>query len=189
MMPDVEPIDGKLVDIPLDNLSIRYIPMAELERWWDGDPLMALPTSPHVEIMRIFLEHGFDWKRLKHTRYADERRFRARIGMKQWAESPYMKWHFKKRYDLLRSIKKHGFRPNMRKNRPVAILKEPFWNTRFGMKNPRVYGYEIHNGGGASSACYVLGHKTIKGMWYRDTAPGTNGCPDLEKKFKNARVH
>jgi len=64
-------------------------------------------------------------------------------------------------------------------------LKTPFWNTRFGMKNPRVYGYEIHDGGGSCSACYALGHKTIRGVWYCDTAPGTMACPKIESRFKS----
>ena len=187
-MPDVRPIDGKVVDIPLEKLSIRYIPMAKLEQWWDGDPLMALPTSPHVEIMRLMLEHGFDWKRLKHSRYADERRYRAKVGMPQWERSSFMKAHLRKRYAILTSLRDTGYRPKLHKNRPVAILKEPFWVSRFKLNNPRVYGYEIWNGGGRSTAAYALGWKTIPGQFYEDTAPGTLSCPDLEKKFAKARV-
>ena len=188
-MPDVAPIDGKVVDIELAKLSIRYIPMAELERWWDGEPLMALPTSPHVEIMRLMLEHGFDWKRLKKTRYADERRYRAKIGMPEWGRSSYMKAHFRKRYAVLISLQDFGYHPKMHKNRPVAILKEPFWNSRFKLDNPRVYGYEIHNGGGRTSAAYALGWKTIPAVFYEDCHPGIMKCKDLEGKFKYARVH
>lgn len=183
---DVKPIDGKVADIELAKLSIRYIPMAQLEQWWDGDPLMALETSPHVELMRMMLEHGFDWKRLKRTRYADERRFRAKIGMPQWESSSYMKAHFKRRYEILMSLKNKGYKPKLHKNRPVAILKEPFWVSRFKLDNPKVYGYEIWNGGGRSSAACALGWKTIPAIFYEDCYPGIMKCPDLEGKFKNA---
>ena len=181
---DVRPITGELVDIPLKELHIRYIPMAKLENWWSGEPtLMNLMTSPHVEVMDIFKDHGFKWGLLKATRYAEERRFRRKVGMPQWNEK-YLKQHFRKRYDLFKSIKKNGFNPAKRASKPVAILKEPFWNTRFMWSNPVVRGLEIWNGGGASSACYALGYETIKGVWFEDAHPGSMKCKDLERKFK-----
>ena len=187
-MPDVAPITGEVVDVELAKLSIRYIPMAQLEQWWVGEPLMALPTSPHVEIMRIMLEHGFDWKRLKRTRYAEERRFRATLGMPQWKSSEYLKAHLRKRYDILTSLKKKGYQPALHESKPVAVLKEPFWVSRFNLDNPRVYGFEIWNGGGRSTAAYALGWKTIPAVFYRDMKPGSQVCPNLEKKFRRVQA-
>ncbi len=188
---DIKPVDGKTVKVKLEDLNIRYIPMAKLERWWDGHEhgynMMSLPTSPHVEIMRIFLKHGFDWKRLKHSRYAEERRYRAKVGMTQWDSSKYMKAHFEKRYAILRSLRRSGYVKKKHGNRPIMILKEPFWNSRFKWNDPLIKGLEIWNGAGRSSAFYALGKKYIPVVYVEDVAPGKMKCKDLERKFKNAK--
>jgi len=184
---DVEPINGKIEKVKLEDLHIRYIPMAKLENWWDGHKngcdMMSLATSPHVEIMRIFRDYGFDWKRLKHTKYTEERRFRAKVGMTQWKSKEYMKTHLKKRMSIFTSLKKHGYKAKLHKNRPIAVLKEPFWNSRFALINPLIKGYELWNGAGRSSAAYVLGFGEVPAVFYRDKYSGTMKCKDLEDRF------
>jgi len=174
-MDDVTPIVGKLEPIPLKDLNIRFIPMAKLGRWYDD---MSLANSPHVDLLRQYIEHGLNWDILENGRYAQERRAR-RFEFKQekWSEK-WIKKHIKIRIKIYESLKKTGF---VSQGKPVMVLKEPFWKTRYDY--PGIEGYEIWNGAGRCAAAHVLGWKTIPGLWVQDTRPGYKKCEKIEKKF------
>jgi len=158
------------------DLNYRYIPVVCPIELWNND--MSVINSPHVELMRLLLKYGKDWGKIKNCRYVAERQHRYDIGMTRWTKE-YIKHHvFEKRYKILKSIKKHGFKSKFYGDRPVKILREPFWRTRFGLD---IKGFEIWDGGGRTAASYALGKTEIKVHWYEDAYPGTG----LKGKFKN----
>lgn len=179
MSKDVTPISNSLEPIELSLLHVRWIPQAKLEKFWNGREIMLLETSPHVELIRMYVD-GFGLKALMKTRYADERRYRRELGMKQWTEQ-YISEHIQHRIDIYKSLKSRGFIPG---DRPIEVLKEPFWNTRYNLKDEKIKGAEIWNGAGRCAAAIVLGWKTILGIWVKDTAPGTMRCDKIDKKYK-----
>ncbi len=180
---DIVPITGKLELIDLSILHVRWIPQARLERFWHGEDLMALTTSPHVELIRMYAQ-GYGMAALMKTRYADERRSRRAMGMERWTEA-YIHDHIMHRIKIYSSLKKHGFIPG---DRPIEVLREPFWNTRYNLKDDRIKGAEIWNGAGRCAAAIVLGWKTIPGLWVKDAMPGTMKCKKIDGKYKNGDV-
>lgn len=179
-MAEIRPITGKLEKVELKDLHIQFVPVVTPVKLWNHD--MSLENSPHVELMRILLEHGLDWKRIEPTRYVKERTRRFAIGLKRWVEKKIM-GHIEVRYDILKSIKKKGFKKS--RQEPIMVLKEPFWKTRFGHEFPQ--GYEIWTGAGRASAAYVLGYEKLPVMFYEDKYAGSNKKGRFEKKLKGVQ--
>lgn len=179
---------GKLRKIPLIDLRIQYVNGVTPLELWNYD--MRLKYSPHVELMKLFLKHGFDLDKAWNTRYVQERQNRYKIGQKDWTDS-WIRKHLKRRYGILKSLKRYGFKTRLRKGlsgqpKPVAVLKEPLWTSRFGMKENWLGGMEIYDGAGACSAAYALGWKTILGFYAIDARkPGDKG--KFEEKLKNVK--
>ena len=185
---DYKTVSG-LVDIPLDALHIRYLPMANLEWFYtaaNGYNMMSLVNSPHVKLMKIFLNYGLDWEKIKKTLYCAERKYRKLLGMSEWTKE-HLKWHIKKRYKLFKSIQKNGFDPAKR-NVAVYVSKKPLWVTRFNWPDKKVDGFEIWNGAGACSAMLALGKTTIPGYYIEDAKPGTMKCRNITKRFPKSLV-
>ena len=190
MNPKDYKIISPLTEIELDKLHIRYIPMAHLENWYeakDGYNMMSLVNSPHVSLMGIFKDYGLDWKRIKRTRYWEERLYRI-LTQSKWTMDK-LKFHIKKRWKTFKSIKKHGFVQEKAKDKSgrdtsILVTKEPFWHSRFGVKFDGIGGYEVQNGMGRASAMYALGYNTIPGMFVEDTAPGSKKWKNVTKRFK-----
>jgi hypothetical protein len=184
----LEPISKNLEDIPLARLHFQYVPMAQPEKFWYGMDMMALRTSPHVELLTLIREHGFDWKVIMDTPYVAERRERRTVhGRSNWTDS-WIREHIKRRWQEYKSLKKHGYKKKLHitksgEPRPVLVLKEPFWQTRFNLQKHHLKGPEIFDGGGRCAAAYVLGWKTIPGLWVRDAKPGSCECHEITKKF------
>jgi len=162
----------------LTDLHVRYIPKARLERWWGND--MSLPNSPHIELIQYYKNHGINWDVLLKSRYAEERRAR-RVEFKQekWSEE-WIKKHIEHRIDIYNSLKNAGF---IHQGKPIQILSEPFWNTRFGLALPNITGEEIWNGAGRCAAAYVLGWKDIPATKVRDLRPNSNRCESIERNY------
>ena len=163
---EVKEVSGKLVNVRLADLHYQYIPVVTPAEIWEND--MALPTSPHVEMLRMLV----DGQPATGTRYWSERQRRRLLGMSQWTDD-HIRHHIKVRRGILQSLKKHGFKPDLYKDRPVKILMEPFWKTRFGGTPEWVKGMEIWDGGGRCAAAFVLGWETIPAVMVRDRAPGS----------------
>jgi len=170
-----------LVDIPLKNLHIRYIPVVTpIEMWWHK---MRLVGSPHMALLNTIERHGLDWHTLEHTVYWAEREHRYNIGFKDWTEEK-IKAHIKRRWELVKSIKKKGFKKKLYGDKPVIVLDKPFWTTRFGLKEDWLKGPEIWDGAGRCMASLFLGKKTIKGYYAEDLYPGTGKKGKFEEKLK-----
>lgn len=174
----VEPVDGKLVKVKLADLHYQYIPVVTPAEIWDND--MALPTSPHVELLTLAARKSHPDVRM--TRYWRERARRREIGMPQWTEKHIMA-HICRRIDIYKSLMRHGFKPPLYKDRPVRILAEPFWKTRFGGTPDWVQGMEIWDGGGRCAAAYVLGWKEIPVQMVRDRKPGSRDRGAFARKL------
>ena len=170
--------------VKLDDLHIQYVPMVKPEQWWHGLDMMALRTSPHVELLEIIKEHGFDWAIIKQSGYWKERVDRREThGRKDWTNE-YIKRHIKRRWETYRSLKKKGYKKDLSTKQPLLVLKEPLWNTRFNWNDPNIRGLELVDGAGRASSAYVLGWKTIPVTWVQDAAPGSCTCKPIEGKFK-----
>ena len=183
-MADIKPITGKTQIVKLADLHIRYIPVVTPIDIWNND--MSLPNSPHVELFKIMLMYGFRWSELMHTRYVKERRRRFKIGMRRWTDEHVME-HLHVRYSILKSLQKHGYSSKKHGDKPVVVLKQPFWKTRFGLDKPFLGGMEIWDGGGRSTAMYALGKKEIPCVFYEDKAPGSNDRGKFGKKLKDIK--
>lgn len=181
MSDEVKAISGPK-NIKLSKLHVRYIPVLTPIELWNHD--MSLENSPHVELMRELLEYGVCWGDLKASRYVRERMLRFKLGMTRWTE-PYIIQHLHKRYEILKSLKKHGFVAK-KSNPPIQVLKEPLWKTRFGCEEKWLEGREIFNGGGRCAAAMALGRKSITVVMVEDAKkPGDKG--KFEKKLKGIK--
>ena len=181
MVKDVRIISG-VEDVALDTLHIRYIPMAKLERFYTGLELMLLKNSPHVEMLMLYKEEGLNWDKLMNGRYAEERRSRRiDFGYKKWTEA-FIRDHIKHRIKVYKSMEKM-WSPN-KDDKPIMILKEPFWKTRFGQSFDGIVGPEIWNGAGRCAAAWVLNQRTIPAMFVEDCRPGAKECEKITRKFK-----
>lgn len=164
----------KLVNIELDRLNIRYIPV--ITPYTD----MRLTHSPHVELMQIFKEHGLEWSLIVDSRYYKERQLRFELGINKWTENK-IRSHIKDRYEIYRRVTKYGLKRKLLNADPIRVLRKPFWNTRFGLD---ISGYEIWNGAGRCSASYVAGHNKIRVMICEDKRPGTGIKGKFADKLK-----
>ena len=185
MVNEVKLVDKKVVDIPINNLHVQFVPAANPWKFWHGYDMMALRTSPHVEILEMYVKHGFNKELFMQTSYFKERQERRTIhGRTNWTDK-YIFEHINNRIKIYDSLKKKGYKHKLHKYHPILVLKTPFWETRFGEKHDGVVGPEILDGAGRCSAAYVLGWKTIPGMWVEDRSPGTKKCKVWEGKFKS----
>lgn len=175
-------ITSKLMKVPLRELHVQYIPYLTPIRLWGYN--MNLVNSPHVELLLTIKQVGLDWEHLKSTRYWKERKRRFKLGNKKWTDK-HLKKHITWRYEIYKSLKKKGFKRKLYKDKPILILKEPFWTTRFGYKRGWLIGPEIYDGAGRCSAAIVLGWKEIPAMWCEDIDPGSNNKGLFEKKLAN----
>ncbi len=166
-------------EVKLSDLHVRYIPVVTPIDLWNHD--MSLVNSPHVELMRIFDEHGMDMERVLRTRYYAERKHRFDIGMKRWTRN-YIYYHIEKRYKLFKSIRK---KYKTDKKNPILVLKKPLWTTRFGLEEEWMGGLEIWNGAGRASSLMALGKETVKVMMCKDKHAGTGNKGKFEHKLIN----
>lgn len=182
--PDLE-ISSELVDIPVKKLHIRFIPVVTPIFYWKTDEGydMSLEESPHVGLLRVIKEKGFDWDILQETRYWFERAYRYNIGFKDW-DKKKIKNHIRRRWGIYKSLKKSGYRHKLRGDKPVIVLKKPFWKTRFGLDYDWLKGLECHDGGGICAAAYYLGMKTIPGYYAKDKYPGSKKKGVFEHKLR-----
>ncbi len=181
MKYDVKIISA-LSNIELAGLKYRYIPMAKIEPFWNGQQMMAIESSPHVEILKVLIKKRWDWDTILAMPYSIERKERRTLhGQKKWTDK-YLINHLKTFFELYKSMDKDGYKLKLSK-RPVMILKEPFWKTRFNLNDDRIVGPEIWNGGHRCACAYVLGWKTIPGYWAEDICPGKMVCSKIEAKY------
>jgi len=178
--PDLE-ISSELVDIPVKRLHIRFIPVVTPMFFWAND--MSLGNSPHVELLDLIKEFGLNWNVLEETRYWAEREHRYKIGFKDW-DKKKIKTHIKRRWGIYRSLKKSGYRHKLRGDKPVIVLKKPFWKTRFGLDYDWLKGPSIWDGGGICAAAYYLGYETIPGYYAKDKYPGSKKKGVFEHKLR-----
>jgi len=169
-----------LKDIKLSLLHYQFIPIVTPIKLWNYD--MSLAHSPHVELMTILLEHGFCWPKIAGTRYVTERIRRHDLGLSQWTESK-IKEHIKRRFAILRSLQRAGYRDKLHGKKPVAVLRHPFWKSRFGYDRDWFKGMEIWDGGGRCAAAMALGWETIPAMMYEDVKPGSRDKGKFKTKL------
>ena len=132
-------IVSKLTDIPLKKLHIQYIPVVTPMNIWNND--MFLKNSPHVELLRIIYKHGFKWERIMKSRFVQIRRHRYIMGLDKWTDKR-IKEHIEQRWEIFKSLYKKGFIEKKSREKPVIVLKKPFWQTRFGFEADWLKGYE-----------------------------------------------
>jgi len=163
--------------IALADLHHQYVKPIYQEEFWHDD--MSVPNSPHVEIMRIFMKYGFDVNRLKASRYVADKRKRFVLGRKAWTDDYIFNKHLKKRWKVFRLVKK-GFTGWIR---PIMILTEPFWKTRFGNTPEWVKGPELWDGHGRASAMYVMGYYKTEVDVCEDAKPGSGQWKKVQKEL------
>lgn len=166
--------------IMLKDLNYQFIPKLTHDSIWNFD--MSLPNSPQVECAELLLKHGRNWSKLKHCRFAEDRRHRHRLGMKKWTEEAIKEHILGSRYKILMSIKKHGFDKKKNSKQPITILTEPLWKTRFLYVAEWLNGYEIYHGGRRCASMYALGYEHVPARLAEDRFPGTGKGGKFEKK-------
>lgn len=172
-MSEIRHISKELVRVNLLDLHYQYLPGFVSMDIWNHD--MSLLNSPQVECAQLLLKYGKQWSKLKNCRFAEDRRHRFELGMKKWTEKAIKEHILGSRYDILKSIKKRGFCSKRSAQQPVAILKHPFWDTRFnvGGNEGAIERYEIYHGGRRCAAMYALGFLEIPAFFAEDKHPGS----------------
>jgi len=181
-MDEFKIISG-LVDIPLDTLHHQYKPKLTPMELYPGLDPMHVFKSHHVGILKLIKKVGLNFKKLKHHPYFQERRHRYNIGMTAWTDGYVMK-HLERRWETYRSLKKNGYNKKLAKEKPVIVLKEPIWETRYGWKSGFLHGAEVWDGMGRVSTAILLGWKTIPGYYAEDAMPGTKDVAKFLGKVK-----
>lgn len=157
----------------LADLYYQYLPKYTSMAIWNND--MSLPNSPQVELLRLWLDVGWDWPKLMDSRLAHDRRYRHKRGASKWTESRIQD-HITHRVSIYKSIKKHGFRKSMSSKQPIAIMETPLVKL-FDVKYSIARAPEIYHGGRRCAAMYVLGHETVTAR---------PGIPESIDKYKGA---
>ena len=138
-----------------------------LRIWRYGITICLSLTARRLSAV-LLLAYGPDWSKLKDCRFAEDRRHRYRLGMKKWTEKNIREHILGSRYQILMSIKKHGFDRKRNKKQPVSVLKEPFWKSRFNFEAEWLQGKEIYHGGRRCSALYALGYDSVPVLFVKD---------------------
>jgi len=174
------------VEVELKDLHYQFVPIITDTELWLND--MSLPNSPHVELMRVLLSmieaKTFIWDEIKKTRYYKDRIFKIEHGM---GDKAYAKKKILARYEVLKSIRKHGFKRRGNAKYPIVVLQEPFWKTRFGYEADWLRGPEIWDGGGRCAIAWVFGIRSVPAYIYQDAAPGIKGSAKFEEKLKHVK--
>lgn len=174
---------SSIVDIPLKDLHVQYIPAVYHEKWWpEQTEMMRLDTSPHVDILRTMIDKGKDWDLLFKHPYVKERQARKTVHRQQDWHDKRIKRHLTGFLRLYKSLKKRGYDQFEGNRKPVMILKKPLWETRMGIATHGIVGPEIYDGAHRCTCAYVLGWDTIRGCWGKDVAPGTKRVKKWEGK-------
>jgi hypothetical protein len=162
----------KPVNIKVSELHHRYLPKITPMHiiGYRRDP-MHISRSPHVKLLRTMVKYGFNKRKLKQTKYFQERRHRYALGMPRWTDS-WIFEHIKVRWRIFKSLEKNGYDKRKAKSRPVIVLAKPLIETRFNWSSGFLSGPEIYDGFGRSSSAFVLGIKTIPGVLAIDNKPG-----------------
>jgi len=182
---DVAPLrKGKFYDMQLENLHYQFIPVVTPIKLWNYD--MSLKNSPHVELMKMLLECGWVWSEIAASRYVTERIRRHDLGLTQWTAGK-IKEHIKRRYAILKSLKRSGYRNALSGKKPVAVLSLPFWKTRYGYEKKWLKGREIWDGGGRCAAAMALGWETLPAVMYEDVSPGSKRKGKFSTKIANVK--
>ena len=160
------------VNIEVNSLRHRYLPKITpmYILGYKPDP-MHISRSPHVKLLRTLVKYGFNKRKLKQTKYFQERRHRYSLGMPKWVDSWIYK-HIQIRWNIFKSLEKNGYDNRKAKAKPIIILEKPIIETRFNWDSGFLRGPEIYDGFGRSSSAYVLGWEKIPGSLAVDAKPG-----------------
>ena len=166
---------SKLTQIDISKLHLRYVPHVEPLHLYNDD--MSLKASPHVEMLYLIGTYGFDWDRIKESRYGQILEYKHVMGVGGYDRNDILD-NLNKAWRTYSSIATRG----MRDRRSVIILKKPFWATRFGHK--KIKGMEIWKGVWVCAAACFLGMKTVKGRMAEDAYPGSGVKGIFEEMYK-----
>lgn len=143
---------------------------------YPGEDPMLLGKTHHVSLLRLLIKYGFpktksEWKRVIAHPYFQERRHRYNIHMYRWTDS-HVKEHIKHRWETFLSLKKKGFKAKKSGDRPVVLLKNPLFETRYNWDSGFLKAPECWDGMGRCSSAFVLGWKKIPVVFAEDAKPG-----------------
>lgn len=173
---------SKRISIPIADICCQYIPVLSPVEIWNYD--LRLKNSPHVEILELIAQYGFDWKRIMLSRYVKERQRRFIMGMERWTDA-YIKEHVNRRWKIYKSLSKYSYKKKLEKDKPVVVLDKPFWQTRFSVKEKFLKGKECWDGMGRLSSAYLLGMKEYPIVMAKDKYPGTGKKGKFKDKLRN----
>ena len=173
--------------ISVDSLHHRYLPKITPLHLFKGSDPMHISKSPHVKLLRHLIKHGFNWRRLRNTKYVIERRHRFGLGMTRWTDD-WIKQHVRVRWNIFKSLEKNGYDKKKAKARPIIVLEKPLIETRFSWDSGFLNGPEVYDGFGRSSSAFVLGWEKIPAVIARDAKPGTMEFSKGFNKIKKVRV-
>lgn len=174
----------KPVEIEVNSLHHRYLPKITpmYILGYKPDP-MHISRSPHVKLLRTLVKYGFNKRKLKQTKYFQERRHRYSLGMPKWTDSWIFK-HIQIRWKIFKSLEKYGYNQKKCGNKPVIILEKPLIETRFDWDPGFLNGFEVYDGFGRSSSAYVLDWKKLPAMLAVDNRPGAREFRKAYNKIK-----
>lgn len=172
------------VSASVGNLHHRYLPKITpmYILGYKEDP-MHISRSPHVKLLRTLIKYGFNKRKLKQTKYFQERRHRYSLGMPKWTDS-WIFEHIKVRWNIFKSLEKNGYDNKKAKAKPIIILQKPIIETRFQWDSGFLKGPEVYDGMGRSSSAYVLGWNRIPAMLAEDAHPGSMQFKKAYNKIK-----
>lgn len=174
----------KPITVEVNKLHHRYLPKITpmYLLGYKRDP-MHISRSPHVKLLRTLVKYGFNKKKLRQTRYFQERRHRFSLGMPKWTDS-WIYEHIKVRWRIFKSLEKNGYNKRKAKAKPIIVLDKPLIESRFNWESGFLAGPEIYDGMGRSSSAFVLGWKTLPAMLAVDAKPGAMEFDKAYNKIK-----
>lgn len=168
----------KTTTIPIEKLHLRYVPHVEPLHLYNND--MRLKNSPHVEMLYLIAIHGFNWDKLKNSRYVQILKHKHIMGINGYGTGEILNT-LNNAWRTYISISRRG----VRDRKGVIVLKTPFWVTRFGCKKEKIKGMEIWKGVWVCAAASFLGITKVKGRMAKDAYPGSKIKGDFEEMYKD----
>lgn len=173
--------------VDIDSLQFQYIPRLVCHRLWLDSDVMKVGFSPHVDLLRIYVNHGLDYSLMMKSSYAELQRYWNDINFRTTNGNVRTEKFIKSKIDgfikLFNSIKNKGFD----RSNHLIVLKKPFWTTRYGFHRDIGDDYEIWSGHHRASCCYVLGIPAVPCKIFVDKKPNTHKS-GFDKRLKHVKV-
>ncbi len=148
---------GKLRNIPIKKLHAKFVPNETPLDIWNYD--MSLKNSPHLELIFLISQYGFDWEKIFKSRFVKIQQHKYIMGFDGYGKDDIERI-VKNQWEIYKSISLYGYRKKKWIKHPVMVSKKPIHKQKNILQ-----GMEIQDGTARCAAIMMLGIQTIAGYY------------------------